>query len=207
MSRNPVRLLVLSVLILAVFSFPQMIPHARAQLTGVVCIGPDLPGQTACPSSAVALTGPSTTGPFTQIRFQVFIQATDPMNGFDITLLAPHAVLVPVGVDLSGSILGAGPTVLAECLQGVLVAGSVCQASDTIDTIHLAAVAAPGALPGGTTPAGASGLLFTALYSIVGASAGLTIGYQTNANDGLTNCTDTSVPGTCVNIRKIPDSH
>src|SRR5438552_7481275 len=177
-----------------------MIPHARAQLTGVVCIGPDLPGQTACPSSAVALTGPSTTGPFTQIRFQVFIQATDPMNGFDITLLAPHAVLVPVGVDLSGSILGAGPTVLAECLQGVLVAGSVCQASDTIDTIHLAAVAAPGALPGGTTPAGASGLLFTALYSIVGASAGLTIGYQTNANDGLTNCTDTSVPGTCVNI-------
>src|SRR5438552_8481053 len=177
-----------------------MIPHARAQLTGVVCIGPDLPGQTACPSSAVALTGPSTAGPFTQIRFQVFIQVTDPMNGFDITLLANHLILVPVGIDLSGSILGAGPTVLAECLQGVLVAGSVCQASDTIDTLHLASVAAPGALPGGTTARGASGLLFTAIYNIMGSSAGITLGYQSNANDGLTNCTNTSVPGTCVNI-------
>src|SRR5207249_12174113 len=165
-----------------------------------LCIGPDLPAQTACPASPVALTGPLTTGPVTQIRFQVFIQVTDPMNGFDITLLAPHATLVPTGIDVTGSSLGAGPTILAECLQGVLVAGSVCQASDTIDTLHLAAVAAPGALPGGTTPPGASGLLFTAIYNIVGSSPGLTLGYQTNANSGLTNCTNTSVPGTCVNI-------
>jgi hypothetical protein len=132
----------------------------------------------------------------------VFIQATDPMNGFDITLLAPHAFLVPVGVDLTGTIIGTPtipPVVLAECFQGVLKGGTVCQSSDTIDTLHLAAVAATGALPLGTV--GGNGLLFTAIYQIVGsAPAGTVIGYQTNANDGLTNCTATSVPGTCINI-------
>jgi len=164
LSKTVVKLLVPLLLVLAFVVVPFNTQQAHA-VTGVVCIGPDLPGQTACPASPFALTGPVTTGPSTQLRVQVFIQVTDPMNGFDITLLANHLILVPVGIDLSGSILGAGPTVLAECLQGVLVAGSVCQASDTIDTLHLASVAAPGALPGGTTPPGR--LVFYLLRSII----------------------------------------
>ena len=122
MSNPIVKLLVPILLVLAILVVPFGTQQAHA-VTGVVCVGPDLPAQTACPSTIVGLTGPVTTGPVTQIRFQVFIQVTDPMNGFDITLLANHLILVPVGVDLSGSILGAGPTVLAECLQGVLIAG------------------------------------------------------------------------------------
>jgi len=62
------------------------------------------------------------------------------MNGFDITLLAPHAFLVPVGIDFTGTIIGSAaipPITLAECLQGVLVGGTVCQPSDTIDTCLL----------------------------------------------------------------------
>src|SRR5712692_4299337 len=180
----------------------------------MVCIAPDLPTITSCPGSIATpgvpnppvLTGPVTnttnTGLFTNIRIQVFINNTNQMNGFDITLLAPHAFLVPIGIDFTGTVLGTPvPSPLLECLQGILVTGTVCQASDTIDTLHLAAVATIGALPGGLTPPGAHGLLFTAIYRIVGsAPVNTVIGFQTNANDGLTNCTTTSVPGTCINI-------
>ena len=195
MSRKLSRLLALSVLILAVFSFPQFIQRAHA-VTGVVCIAPNLAGQTACPASPVALTGPVSTGPATLIRVSVFIQVTDPMNGFEVTLLTNHLVALPVGVDLTGSIVGAGPTVLLECLQNVAVIGGPCVSTDTLDTLHLAVVAAPGAIPGGTTPPGSSGLLFTALYQIQSATAtAQTIGFQTG-------CTVTSVASStiCINI-------
>lgn len=131
----------------------------------------------------------------TQLRVSIFIQTTPPMNGFEITLLADHTILKPAGIDLTGTILGANPTILEECLQGVRVIGTACPATDTIDTLHLTAVASPGGLPGGLTPPGASGLLFTALYNVTASTTSTPLGYQTG-------CSNSSVAGTttCVDI-------
>ena len=123
-------------LVAALFLSSTASAPVHAQFIGKVCL--TSPGATACPSSPPALGG--NVG--AQTRIAVFIQDSDGLNGFDITLLASHTVLVPVGVDLTGSVLGADPTILVECLQGVLKVGSFCQSTDTIDTLHLAAVAA-----------------------------------------------------------------
>ena len=176
-------------LVAALFLSTTASAPVHAQFIGKVCL--TSPGATACPSSPPALGG--SVG--AQTRIAVFIQDSDGLNGFDITLLASHTVLVPVGVDLTGSVLGADPTILVECLQGVLKVGSFCQSTDTIDTLHLAAVAAPGALPGGITPTPTTGLLFTAIYNVTNTASGVSVGYQMG-------CSPSSVSGTttCVVI-------
>src|SRR5207249_9801864 len=72
--------------------------------------------------------------------------------------------------------------------------------TDSVDTIHFAAVAALGSI----TPSGVTGLLFTAVYNITGTApaGGITIDYQTG-------CVNTSVAGFCVTITngtQTPDS-
>src|SRR5256712_645384 len=171
----------------------------RAFAAGTVCIGPDLPGQTACPAATVAFTGPVTTSPSTQLRVQVFLQGSDPMNGADIVVKADPAVLNPVGVDFTGTLYPPGFTILAECINGALIAGSTCDpTTDRLGTIHVSMIG----FSGGLSPSGETGLLWTGIFNIVGASAGSTIDYQTNAGTTTGNgcTTGASFPATCVRI-------
>src|SRR5207245_4086342 len=125
-----------------------------------------------------------------QVRVSIFIQGSGGLNGFDVTVLADHTILRPVGVDLAGTVLIGTPTIIDECLQGVLVSGSVCSTVDTIDTLHLVATSALGS--GITTTP--TGLLFTAIYNVTGATPGITLGFQTG-------CINTSVSGgVCVTV-------
>jgi hypothetical protein len=159
-------------------------PSVHGQLTGTVCLV--TPGTTTCPSSPASLSG--TTG--TQLRVSVFIQNSDGTNGFDVTLLADRTILKPAGADLTGTVLIAPQTVLVECLSGILVKGNVCSSTDTVNTLHFAAVGAPGMITGTPT----TGLLFTAIYNITGTTSGIPLGFQTG-------CSNTSVSGgVCVTI-------
>jgi len=160
-------------------------PSAHGQFTGTVCL--ISPGTTSCPSSPASITG--TVG--SQLRVSVFIQNSDGLNGFDVTLLADHTILKPAGADLTGTVLPGPQTVLVECLSGMLIVGNVCSSTDSIDTLHFAAVSAPGTIS--STPT--TGLLFTAIYNITGLTSGIPLGFQTG-------CSPSSVSGTtiCVDI-------
>jgi len=141
-----------------------------------------------CPAAPAVFDGPKAQ----QIRVGVFIQGSDAINGFDITLLSNHTIIVPVAVDLTGTVLPGTPTIILECLQGLLKAGSVCGSQDNADTLHFTVTAGLGLL---TTPP-TTDLLFTAIYNITGTSSagGTAIAYQTG-------CTSTSVAGgVCVTI-------
>src|SRR5213080_836338 len=152
---------------------------------GEVCVIPS--GVTTCPSSVLSFSG--TTG--SQLRVSVFIQGSDALNGFDVTLLADHTIFQPVNADLTGTILAGTPSVVVKCIGGILVQGPACSATtDTIDTIHFAAVGGLGLL---TTPP-TTGLLFTAAYNVIATNSGTVMNFQTG-------CIDTSVSGgICVTI-------
>jgi len=177
--KNNIKPLVILPIILfaSLFIIPALPP---AHAAGLVCLGPN--GSTTCATPPVSI--PATTG--SSVRVAVVVSGSSALSGFDITLLADHAFLVPTGVDLTGSVVTAA-TPAVECLQGVLVAGSTCLATDTIDTLHFAAVGNP---TSGTT----TGLLFTAIYKVVASTAGADIGYQTGCAGS------SSVPGVCVNV-------
>jgi len=162
-------------------------PAAHGQLTGTVCLVSS--GTTSCPSSPASITG--SVG--TQLRISVFIQNSDSLNGFDITLLADRTVLKPAGADLTGTVLPSPQTILVECIGGILVRGNVCSTTDTPDTLHLAAVGAPGMLT--TQPT--TGLLFTAIYNVTAASGGTSLGFQTGCG---TPTAPTSHPPLCITI-------
>jgi hypothetical protein len=152
---------------------------------GIVCLVQ--PGSSTCPLSPPAFTGAVGT----QLRVAVFIQGSSGLNGFDVTLLADHTVLKPAGIDLTGTVLVGTPTVLVECLSGVLVSGSLCSSVDTVDTIELAATSALGS---GITSTPTTGLLFTAIYNITGTTANISISFQKG-------CANTSVSGgICVTV-------
>ena len=158
----------------------------HAQTTGTICIIPS--GATSCPSSSASIHG--TMG--TQQRVSIFIQNSAPLNGFDVTVLADHAILQPSGVDLTGSIFSTTNfLIVSDCIGG---SGSSCQSTDTPDTIHLAAAcfAQAGVCP---PPSPTTGLLFTAIYNVVASTTSTPIGYQTG-------CSSSSVSGTttCVTI-------
>src|SRR6266851_779842 len=148
-----------------------------------------------CPATPFTFSGPFPSTPQispTQIRVGVYVNGTNALNGFDITLQTNHLILRPAGVDLTGSVLIAPFTIIDECLSGVLVSGPVCAPTDTVDTLHFAATGALGQL---TTPP-TTGLLFTAIYDVLGTTAagGIPITYPTG-------CVGTSVPGgTCVTL-------
>jgi hypothetical protein len=173
-----------------VFAAPLRILPAHAG-TGEVCLADPTTAagsSTPCPSPAPVFDGVTKE----QIRIGVFIQGSDALNGFDIVLLANHSTLVPTGVDLAGTILPGTPTVVLECFQGVLKLGSVCDANDTVDTLHFTVSGGFGLL----TVAPTTGLLFTAIYNVTSTTSagGIPVGYRTNG------CTGTSVTGLCVTI-------
>ena len=171
----------------AVIAVPAFTTTARAQFTGTVCVIAS--GSTACPSSPPTITG--TVG--TQLRVSVFIQGSDGLNGFDITLLASHLILQPAGIDLTGTVLQGPQQVLSECLGTVqqVSGGPPCPANSTADTLELAALNCIGC---GLTAAPTTGLLFTAIYNVAGSTSGTPLGYQTGCAGS------TSVPNTCITI-------
>src|SRR5207302_7119838 len=140
-----------------------------------------------CPAIVSRLPGPVRK----LIGIGVFIDRSEALSGFDITLLAIHTVVVPIGVDLSGTVWPGTTTTILECFQSVLKAGSVCAPTDTIDTLHFVVAAGLGQI---TTPP-STGLLFTAIYNISGTTntGGSSVGFQTG-------CSGTSVSGACVTI-------
>ena len=190
------RLLILFALLLALAITPTQNVKATAT-PGVVCIedpGTPVNQGSNCDFGPSSFTGPgpnATQVSPTQIRIGVFIENSSSLNGFNITLFADHNFLRPAGVDLVGSVLGINAKALFECIggKGLPPIYSKCSSIDTVDTIQLAA-------SGPLTTAPTTGVLFTAIYDIVGttSASGVTVGFQTG-------CTNSSVSGgTCVFI-------
>ena len=201
------------VLVAAVFAGTGSFPTAHAagfpSGPGLVCLNDAsaaaAPPANPCPSTPYTFDGPYPPAPQlspTQIRVGVYVNGSAGLNGFDITLSATHTVLSPVAVDLTGSLLTGTPTIVVECLSGILVSGSNCFNTDTVDTVHFAATSQPGS-PASAAPT--SGLLFTAIYNIIGTApvGGISVGLQSG-------CTKTSIPGgVCVTVTNgttTPDS-
>jgi hypothetical protein len=189
------KMLYSSVLLLigAIFLIPAATP-VHAQYTGTVCIIPT--SSSSCPSSSPTISG--TVG--TQLRVSIFIQGSDGLNGFDVILLADHTVVRPASIDLSGTVLLGTPTILAECIGGILVRGNACSSVDTVDTIELAA---SNALGQGNTATPTTGLLFTAIYNVTSTTTGTSLGYQTDCSNGSVAGTTTCV--TVANGTPTPD--
>ena len=195
------RFLLLGLPLMLVTSFlvlPTVFPQAHGALTGTVCMR-DPSSSAASSGTPCAGASPTFDGPVpgsgqtspTQIRIGVYIGGSDGLNGFDITLLANHTVLTPVGVDTTGTVVPGSTAVLVECLSNVTVAGPRCAPTDTVNTLHFALIGGFGSL---TTPP-TTGLLFIAIYNITGtaASSGISVGFQTG-------CSDSSDLPFCVNI-------
>src|SRR5207245_11400395 len=114
-------MLIGSVLFAAMNSAP-----ALGASTGVICIIPA--GASSCPSSPSSITG--TVG--SQLRVSVFIQNSTGLNGFDVTLLADHAILKPAGADLTGTVVPAPHPLLLVCLSGDLCSTAPGSSADPI---------------------------------------------------------------------------
>ncbi len=172
--------------------------HAAAPI-GLVCLndasGAAAPPANPCAAAPIIFDGPNPSTPQllpTQIRVGIYINGSDALNGFDVTLLVNHLFLTPAGFDLTGTALPTPTTTILECRQNVLISGSVCAPTDTIDTFHVVIAGALGQL---STPP-TSGLLFTAIYNVVGTTpaAGINVAFQTG-------CSGTSVSGgVCVTV-------
>lgn len=165
-----------------------LVPAARptyGQMTGTVCIVPT--SANSCPSTPSTIRG--TLG--TQLRVSIFIQGSDSSNGWDITVLADHTILKPAGADLTGSVLG-GATIESECIGGVqaIRGGFACASTATVDTIEFA-VGGPQFTAVPTT-----GLLFTAIYNVIGTTSSIPVGFQS----GCPMPTSVSGTTTCVTI-------
>jgi len=154
-----------------------LVPSFAHAATGVVSVNS---------GSLVTASSSATT-----ISVPINIAGSDSLNGFDIQVFANTSFIDGTSVSLSGSILNTnGPAaVVQECIDGVLVAGSTCSATDGLGVVHLAATA-----PFGTALVSGNGLLFTINYKINGLTPGTPIVFQKG-------CTGTSVSnGDCVTI-------
>src|SRR6267378_5022958 len=191
------------VLLLGVFVAGIEIHPAHA-LTGgspIVCIVDPgsvsaTPITNGCPSGANSFTGPPTTDVTSgkaQLRVNVDVNNTAPMNGWDIILISDPTVLKPFDVDLSTNTVGlAGDSISTLCIATNSIIGS-CGSQ---------AVTQQGGLElglGGSvfSPANATGVLFTAIYDIVGnVVAGATSSISFLAGCGVA----TSIPPTCITL-------
>jgi hypothetical protein len=140
---------------------PAAIPRAHAA-TGTVCLTDSI--TVGCPSSSEVLFASSGS----TLTVLVQIAGSDSLNGFNIQIQTDNTVLQAAGASLSGSIIGSGATVVLECLDGTLVVGNACDATDGPGVLHFAA-AKTGALVAG------SGLLFTATYNVVSQTPGINV--------------------------------
>ena len=170
---------------------------------GKVCIadpttannGLSLNPKNVCPSSPTTFNGPWTNASSpvppqpspTQIRVGVYVNDSDPMSVFEVTLIANHNILTPIDANFTGTVLVGPQSAVIKCIAGVLKIGTTCDpARDTVDTITFEVTGALGSF----TPIHTTGLLFTAIYNITGhtPSTGILVDFQTG-------CTNSSVPG------------
>jgi hypothetical protein len=192
MSRSIVLVLVTVLALSSLYLAPLTLRpvNAASSTTGEVCLGTaptSAPPNTGCPLAPPLFN--STTFPSPQLRVPVFINNSQPLNVFEVTLQTNHTLLKPAGVDLTGSLLFGG-TVLVECLGGRLVIGSSCSSTDTVDTLHYSVSGAV------TSQVPTSGLLFTAMYNV-----SQTVKTTVTSIGFATGCTSTSVPlGVCVTV-------
>jgi hypothetical protein len=163
----------------AIFVIPLMLlgaflaPSSVHAATGVVSV-----------NGGTLINAPSSA---TTVSVPIQISGSDALNGFDIQVVADPTLLSGASVSLTGSVLNA--SVVLECINGVLVAGTVCSSQDRAGVVHLAAVQS-----GKLTTAPTTGLLFTIVYSIKGSTTGTPITFNTG-------CSGTSVTsGDCVTI-------
>lgn len=170
-------------IVASVIASPTLLNNGRASASGLVCLASA--GTTSCPATAPILSVSNTT--LRQLRVAVIISNSSSFNTFDITLLTNHTILKPAGVDLTGSVLPSSQA-FVECLGRVLVVGTTCLSTDTLDTLHF------GVLGGYTLSIPTTGLLFTAIYNITGTTTSSAIGFQTGCG------ASTSDPGYCVTI-------
>lgn len=121
------------------------------------------------------------------VSVPINIAGSDALNGFDVQVFADPTILSATSVSVTGSVI-ASPTIVIECINGILVAGSTCAPQDGNGVVHLGA-----AHIGSLTVAPTSGLLFTINYNVVGNTAGTPISFNTG-------CAGTSVSGDCVTV-------
>src|SRR6266550_653216 len=98
------------------------------------------------------------------VTVPINVANSNPFNGFDIQVFADPSILRGSSVSLSGSVLSNSPTIVLECIDGVLIAGTVCSANDVAGVVHLAAV------QNSLTSNPTTGLLFSINYNIVGSN-------------------------------------
>lgn len=151
--------------------------------TGQVCI--TVPSASTCPLAPPLITSPSGPPTAPQLRVAVFINASNALDGFDITVLANQSFIKPAGVSSTGTVLQGTLTTLVDCIGGK---GTGCASTDNMNTIHYDVTANT------ITGAPITGLLFTAIFNVTGNAQNVPIGFQTG-------CSGTSVSGgTCVTI-------
>jgi hypothetical protein len=190
-------LMVSGLLLLTLVASPRYLGPAHAAGfpggPGLVClIDPSTapaPPTNPCPATPYAFTGPFPSTPQiapTQIRIGVYINGSNALNGFDITLKSNNTiVLVPADADSSGTLVP-NPTSGGKCVNGL----GTCSPTDVYGTVHVSLI-------GGLTTPPTTGLLFTSIWNIVGnsSSSGIGISFQTGCSSL------TSVPGgVCVTI-------
>src|SRR6267143_161366 len=200
--RSKTLVLLLPILLVAGFLIVpnNLVPQAHAlPANGTICLVDPVSVNSLAPCNAPlanSFTGmqiSEVASGRVQLRVAVMINASATMNGFDITLLTNHNILQPFDADLTGGILPAGANVLAKCIGGILKGGSACSTTDNADTLRLSAAA-----QGFFSPTVTTGLLFTAVYNVVGnAPPAIVIGYQTGCGTALQ---PTSNPPNCVTI-------
>ena len=103
--------------------------------------------------------GATITVPSGQTTVSVPIQVANSagFNGFQIIVLTDPTVLSAASIDLTGSVLPS-PSILAECVNGVLIAGTSCaNQAGVAGTVELAAANNAG----GSTTNPVSGTIFT----------------------------------------------
>ena len=204
LNTRPALKLLIILLILAMF-YPSfnIPPRAHAATNGTVClVDPGItattPTTNVCPSTTTqSFTGPNATSAGLQLRVAVNINASSPINGFDISLKTDHTIIQPFDADLTNSVLnaiGGSIQVAVKCIGGVRVQGAQCTSTDTVDTLRLVAT-----VQGGTGVTSNNGLLFTAVYNIVGnvTSGSTPIAFQTGCG---TVPNPTSNPPNCITI-------
>jgi hypothetical protein len=107
------------------------------------------------------------------------------MNGFDIYIKADSSTVQPIGVNLTGTVLGTNTLVFADCVEFI---GSGCGTLLNGPGIVRFAVVALGTV----VAAPATGKLFSIRYNVLQNSTGINVGYQTG-------CIGGSVPqGLCI---------
>jgi hypothetical protein len=133
----------------------------------------------------------------TSVSVPIQVAGSDGFNGFQIIVFADPSILSAASIDLTGSVLPS-PSILAECINGVLIAGTSCGIQAGVaGTVELAA--GGGSPPGSqSTTNPVSGTIFTINYNIVGQTGGSTIKFQTgcsNTSTGNTDCVQIASSG------------